>query len=138
MFTDTVSFRILPQSPAWKAGSSASQPQRDFYGNLYSSPRSVGAVEFVNPTNVTETQSIDIAVQPNPASEVIRITSNEFGIQSFTISDIHGTTVTPTQNLLGTQYDIAYNCSHLASGIYYVRLVTTNGKLHVIPIHIIR
>jgi hypothetical protein len=74
MFIDAVNndFHLAEGSPAIGSGDMI-EPYYDFYGNKFTSPRSIGAVAYINPTLVDQKETKIDFLYPNPASDFIEI-----------------------------------------------------------------
>ena len=66
--------------------------------------------------------SSKIAVYPNPAKDIINISSDELEIQSVVLNDINGRMVKSATNLS------QINISDLNNGIYFAEITTNEGK----------
>jgi len=68
---------IDKNSPAKGKGMELTEPKEDINGNLFNSPRSIGAIE-VNPkiTNIEISENNEIKIFPNPASGFVTIENN--------------------------------------------------------------
>ncbi len=121
LLEDTISFRLKEGSPAIKAGSTDLQEElQDFYGKVYASPRSIGAVEYSPAAPVALEESAGLQIYPNPSSsQLLLLSENPFN--SVELLSLEGTTALHLEfesQTLTAQVD----CSQLASGSYLVVL----------------
>ena len=115
---------IDKNSPAKAKGLDLIEPKEDFNGNLFNSPRSIGAIEL-NPktTNFGESINGKVKVFPNPAKNYVIIDFGELNAFSnfIEIYDILGY----PQNIkkignIGSQLSI--DISELTSGLYFIKI----------------
>ncbi|MBX7156404.1 MAG: hypothetical protein K1X91_15720 [Bacteriodetes bacterium] len=138
LFMDTVDFRIPPTSPAYKAGSpTATTPAKDYHGTSFIQPRSIGAVEFVNPTEVEEVMQQHIKLFPNPAQEYITIQA-EHALRSVTLTTILGEVVSNATEIQSTGTVHQLYCYTLPSGTYILHVWQADGTHYSEPVHILR
>ncbi|MFK7773401.1 MAG: T9SS type A sorting domain-containing protein [Saprospiraceae bacterium] len=71
-------FSISTSSPATGMGDSSIEPSRDFLGNNFNSPRSVGAIESNPSTSVFQLTDVSgsINIFPNPSTSKLTVTFN--------------------------------------------------------------
>ncbi|MGE3801534.1 MAG: T9SS type A sorting domain-containing protein, partial [Candidatus Kapaibacterium sp.] len=75
---DQLDFTIPINSPAVASGDDVSAPEYDLFGNLYNSPRSIGAVEGNSPSLSIPIQQqkqvgVQVRIYPNPTSEACQL-----------------------------------------------------------------
>jgi hypothetical protein len=85
--------------------------------------------------NIVERQFEDILVYPNPTSGELLITNCELRIESIEVFDIYGRkqrteNSTPFMEGLQPQDDRVVNISHLAAGVYFVKIETEQGIVY--------
>ena len=68
---------------------------------------------------VSEVENANVTLYPNPLSNILHIEAQ--GIQEVNVMDINGRTVMSMQNAN------TIDMSNLASGVYFVRVITTDG-----------
>ena len=129
MFVDGQSndFHLIDGSPAIASGYSITEPAIDYYGNVYKTQRSIGAVEYnSSPSDVFSVNHEDFVfnVFPNPASNYITVGTQQYSSQlklqsdKFTIYNSLGIVVITNNmtscNLIGIK--------NLPDGIYFIKI----------------
>ncbi|MBK9271439.1 MAG: T9SS type A sorting domain-containing protein [Saprospiraceae bacterium] len=122
-----VNYGIQQNSPAYRKGLPTASNLSDYFGRTFPSPPSIGALEFIAPSfTVEETETHQIKIFPNPASDLIKIDS-EFEILSIGVYDSEGR----LHFFAGAKPDsIKHSLSiqTLKQGIYFLHLNTTKGQ----------
>ena len=77
-----------------------------------------------------------IAIYPNPATEYTRVDIGIDEIKSLKLITITGQVFTPSFSANGSS--VIINTSELGSGIYFLNIETTNGKMKVAKLEIMR
>ncbi len=124
---------LLPGSPAIGAGMNIDEELRDFAGNLFNNPPSIGAFEgnpletSISEDDIGDDYSNDIAIYPNPANDVINIRFN-FDISggyNIEVIDINGASIVNKQinNSAENGSIIPVPVNHLANGIYLLKII---------------
>ena len=72
-----------------------------------------------NTASISEVENARVALYPNPVSSILNIEAQ--GIQEVSVLDINGRTVMSMQNTN------TIDMSNLANGVYFVRVITTDG-----------
>lgn len=72
-----------------------------------------------NTASISEVENANVTLYPNPVSSILHIEAQ--GIQEVNVIDVNGRTVMSTQNTN------TIDMSNLASGVYFVRVITTDG-----------
>ena len=72
-----------------------------------------------NTASITEVENANVTLYPNPVTSVLNIEAQ--GIQEVSVLDVNGRTVMTKQNT--NRIDM----SNLANGVYFVRVITTEG-----------
>ena len=72
-----------------------------------------------NTASISEVENANVTLYPNPVSNILHIEAQ--GIQEVNVMDINGRTVMSMQNAN------TIDMSNLASGVYFVRVITTDG-----------
>ncbi len=79
-----------------------------------------------SPASVVQLQTSDsLSIYPNPASDVVTITSGSTSIYSVSVLNVLGESVSDESNL--RESDITLDLSKLPSGTYFLQIQTTNG-----------
>lgn len=77
------------------------------------------SLDCASSTSIKENAFIELSVFPNPASDVITVTSDA-QIEEISVFDTYG-------NLVNTFSSSSFSVSHLSSGIYFLNITTANG-----------
>ena len=72
-----------------------------------------------NTANISEVENANVSLYPNPVTNILNIDAQ--GIQEVNVMDINGRTVMNMQNTN------TIDMTNLASGVYFVRVITTDG-----------
>ncbi len=131
VFVDSAAhdFHLADGSPAIAAGGDVTEPRVDYYGNAFTSPRSIGAAEYRSgPANVAEAPAGhgDITVYPNPARLCLVIEAPTTGESSVVVRNAVGQCVTPRVTARGA---FSLDMSALPAGPYFVMTTSAAGTL---------
>jgi hypothetical protein len=96
--SDNDDFSVGPQSPVGKAGYSVPEPVEDYFGNKYSDPPSIGAVEAFpivpiksNDTHLTEKSVVcHVVYNPSRQAVIISATNKKSSISTIGIYTVRG------------------------------------------------
>jgi hypothetical protein len=77
-------------------------------------------------TGINEVSASDVRLYPNPASKVLNIQASEI-ISAISVLDEMGRVVAEADDINSFHYQL--NTSHLNSGIYFVRIYSTQGQI---------
>ena len=76
---------------------------------------------------IEELETTNLRVYPNPTTGVLKITNYELGIKNVEVFDIYGRTQN-AESRMGDE-EIVLNISHLATGVYFLRIETENKMI---------
>ncbi len=116
---------IEKSSPVLGKGVEREMPREDYNGNLFNSPRSIGAIE-VNPKSNSVFDNLDKMVYPNPATNHIYIQTSKIlekhqnDFTEISIYNLEGECVFRTKVIYADNLKI--NLTHLSSGIYLINI----------------
>ena len=128
----TEDFHLQNASPALGKGLKAHSPLKDFEGNLFSDPPSIGAIEgsIRTTTSLDDGYSESISAYPNPFRSGITIQPppDHYRIK---LINLQGQEI-----FIRNYYPLPgrLDLSHINSGIYWVELFGYNSKVHLEPI----
>ncbi len=107
-------------------------PSKIEWNTIYGSPCNVGSYERPLPTPTPIAEAIgSVSNYPNPASgqTTIRFAVRESGEVTMKFFNVAGDLVFDTRvaAIAGTDNELAFDCSRLASGVYFCQLETPSG-----------
>lgn len=140
LFIDTLDYKVTAASPAAGAGYATAQPQRDFFGNPFAQPRSIGAAEAKPPvTTVREEQEVSFSVFPNPVSNEATISLSSSSLPfSLRLMDITGKEHrTLYKGMVSSSTSLRFSTDGLAPGIYLLYKESESSK-ECIPLVIMK
>lgn len=116
-------FRLKNDSKALAYVSNYINPKLDFYGNQFSAPRSIGAIES-HLTNVKLNKTNKILIFPNPAKDYLNFSlSDDFNLEDINnleIYDIFGRKV--YFEIVQHNNLIKINITYLKNGTYFIKI----------------
>lgn len=127
---------IDKSSPVIGKGKNVELPQKDYEGNLFNSPRSIGAIEVNPKTNFVQDLSNNNILFPNPAMyEIfIRFTDNEqsncSSFQEISIYNTYGQSIYPKMEIINSNL-IRISLNNLSNGTYFLILGKRYYKFEV-------
>ena len=101
-------------SPAKGAGLSVQEPERDYFGQVFDNPRSIGALESFRLNVKPKADHAQVHVYPNPASSQVSIRLEDGRSQSVIITDLLGRTLWSGDG--ADEYSV--NVTAWAAGLY--------------------
>ncbi len=122
---------LQPNSPAIGAGVETDDGMRDFAGNLFNNPPSIGAFEG-NPLQTgilsNDAEAREINIYPNPAADIINIklNMNAAGRYNIEIIDLYGQSIA-NKRIISTAENgefTSVNINNLANGLYLLKITT--------------
>lgn len=129
LFVDAAdeNFQIPGASPAAGAGQKLTAPARDFYGQLFADPPSVGAVEAHPVSGVKGLPETSLTVFPNPFSEGFRIDCRDMPAGALTVQVFSpGGQLVLQEKMSCPGYFLETNAPNLPAGIWIVQVVDSD------------
>jgi hypothetical protein len=132
MFTDpyTYDFSLAPGSPAISNGFSLTEPAFDFYGGLFNTPRSIGAIESGVNTMTANIDEMTPEIYPNPVIHFITIKNLKKVsggiIQIYSVTGEHIYKIDFTKNELTIILDLI----RLKQGVYFLQIISGNEVIN--------
>jgi len=125
LFEDLINynFRLKIGSKAIAYVNNYINPKLDFYGNQFSAPRSIGAIES-HLTNVELNKTNKILIFPNPAKDYLNFSlSDDFNLEDINnleIYDIFGKPV--NYEIINQNNSIKIKITNLQKGTYFIKI----------------
>ncbi len=126
-------FRVVPSSPAVQMGAVLDEPDRDFLGQLYHQPPSIGAHEGFEITTTTGyfVAPNYILVGPNPSDSEVTV-SGDFSDAFIQVVNLAGQVVQDHSN---AQSQVTINLNALPAGVYFLRIASkTHQQLEIVKL----
>jgi hypothetical protein len=120
-------FHLVPGSPAIAAGIEVDEPKVDYYGNVFKSPRSIGAAEYGSgPAGIAAGMQVrgGMIVYPNPASTAIAVLIPDGEVATITVRNTLGQVMMPATHTRGSA---AIDLTRLSPGFYFISSTTPSG-----------
>lgn len=132
MFVDSAAhdLHLADGSPAIAAGADVSEPRVDYYGNLFKTPRSIGAAEYHSgPAGIIGESSVlpTLTVYPNPAQRMLTIHAGGNGPLRVCIRNVLGQDVISRADVVAGTQPVTVDLSGLHAGTYFVLVETPAG-----------
>ncbi len=90
-------------------------------------------IEFIyNPTSIDELDDIGFVLYPNPADDQITIRLHAGIMSSVAVYNVVGSEIRRIESVNVSEYNL--NISDLSSGIYFIRVTTTDGAGEVVKL----
>ena len=116
---DIIDFRLQETSPTIGIANINYAPTDDLYGNIRDNDPDLGAIEYFEPTSISEHSDIHhFMAYPNPFKDYLNITGKE----EINILEIHSITGQTIQYSSNKGFSERLNVSSLPSGIYIIKI----------------
>ncbi len=127
--TTIYDFNLQQNSPAIGIANSSYSPVEDFYGNLRDNNPDLGAIEYILPSSVSEFNSNDINIYPNPFTNKIII--DQILIKDeFSIYNVLGQNMTNYISIINNNQNTEIVTTDLPTGMYIIKTKTFVNKVY--------
>lgn len=138
LFTSLLDPNLKPMqnSPAIGGGTWQFLTQPDFFGNDYTEPVTIGAINGNIIVSVENNNLQNIKFYPQPAKDFLNVETEIDNLEKIQIINLKGEILLNRENSLIES--LHFNLSDFSSGIYFIKFTFKNKKVSTYPLYIVK